>query len=149
MYYHEHICTIPTNTDANTDAIPVTDVNTFSFVVETRLRPCLRPYIRLYPKPEKKVVFDLEKNQTKLFENTTTEEEKLEIRKILFQIVINKRKRAYGLLKEDEDDDDDEDKKKVKVNSKGKAKRKPKVKIEVESNHNKFYSIEEEDENDD
>ncbi len=143
MYYHEHICTIPTNTDANTDAIPVTDVNTFSFVVETRLRPCLRPYIRLYPKPEKKVVFDLEKNQTKLFENTTTEEEKLEIRKILFQIVINKRKRAYGLLKDDEDDEDDE--KKVTINSKGKAKRKHKV----ESNDNKCYSIEEEDENDD
>ncbi len=146
MYYQEHICTIPTNTDANTDA------NTFSFVVETRLRPCLSPYIRLYPKPEKKVVFDLEKNQTKLFVNTTTEEEKIEIRKILFQIVINKRKRAYGLLKDDDDDEDDEDDEiKVKVNSKGKAKRKPKVKVEVkvESDDNKCYCIEEEDENED
>ncbi len=140
MYYHDHICTIP----VNTDAIPVTDVNTFSFVVEKKLRPCLRPYIRLYPKPEKKVVFDLEKNQTKLFENTTNEEEKIEIRKILFQIVINKRKRAYGLLKDD-DDDEDEDENKVTVNSKGKATRKHKVK--VDSNHNKRYCIEEEDEN--
>jgi hypothetical protein len=139
MYYHDHICTIP----VNTDAIPVT----FSFVVENKLRGCLRPRFRFFPKLEKKVVFDLEKNQTKMFENTTTEEEKAETRKILFQIFINKRKRVYGLLKDDEDDEDDEDEKKIKVNSKGKAKRKPKVKVKVESNHNKCYSIEEEDEN--
>jgi hypothetical protein len=73
------------------------------------LRGCLRPRFRFFSKPEKKVFIDLEKNQTKTFENTTTEEEKEETKKRLSQILLNKDKMASGNFSDDEEDEEEDE----------------------------------------
>ncbi len=67
-------------------------------------RGCLRPRFRFYPKRENTVVFNLEQNQTKIFENTTTEEEKKQNRERMSLIMLNREKQAWGCLEIEEDE---------------------------------------------